>query len=435
MGTFRHEARSTGHYGGGRQEAGGRRSRPPRTAVFLLALVGSTPSVALARGGDLANQVLGHLRGLQSLLGAVPSQRPQVIRADDPSAPLVSLAALSDPVALERRLRDLVKAPYTTIRLNIPNGTARLGDYSLGPSESLTGHLLVVRGKADVYGKLAGNLVGYDGDVLVHPGAVITGDALAIGGRVRNLGGTVTGDTRSVGHPDVSAAAPVSGWGQALANGAGVLGVFFTLTLLGFGLVVFGKQNLEIVSDTVSHSFVRSFLVGLLAQVLLVPTFGVLVVGLVLSVVGILLVPFVVAVYALLAIAGIVGGFLAVAHSMGETHTRRRLAAGAMLSPNSFRYMLVGLGAIASVWLAWVFFGWVPLAGSLVFAAAVLVSWLLATVGLGACVLSRAGVRPSFAGRYVPPEMLTDEYLWATPRSGVPAVQRPTPKPESRDRP
>jgi hypothetical protein len=49
----------------------------------------------------------------------------------------------------------------------------------------------------------------------------------------------------------------------------------------------------------------------------------------------------------------------------------------------------------------------------------------MATVGLGAALLSRAGIRENFAGRIVPPEALTDEYLWATPQFGVPAVRRP----------
>jgi hypothetical protein len=216
--------------------------------------------------------------------------------------------------------------------------------------------------------------------------------------------------------------------GPTLAKLAGLVGCFLTLGLLGFGLVLFSKPNLEVVSDTVSHSFLRSFVVGLVSQVLIIPTFGMLVVGLVLSVVGVLLVPFVVVVYALLALTGVLGGFLAVAHAMGEVHTRRRMARGVPLSPNSFRYLALGLGTVAAVWLAWVLFGWVPIAGTLILAAAAISTWFLATVGLGAAVLSRAGIQPSFAGRYVPTEMLTDEYLWATPQQGVPAVRRPGPR-------
>ena len=94
---------------------------------------------------------------------------------------------------------------------------------------------------------------------------------------------------------------------------------------------MFGRPNLEVVSDTVSHSFGRAFVTGLLGQILLLPTFGMLIVGLILSVAGILLLPFAVIVYALLVIVGAVGGFLAVAHAMGETYTRRQLALGTLL--------------------------------------------------------------------------------------------------------
>ena len=68
---------------------------------------------------------------------------------------------------------------------------------------------------------------------------------------------------------------------------------------------------------------------------------------------------------------------------------------------------------------------WRGTALTLVGLAAILVTWILATVGFGAALLSRLGLKDSFAGRFIAPEMLTDEYLWATPQFGVPAVTRP----------
>lgn len=361
------------------------------------------------------------------LIGALAvraaASAPQAITQGGPS---VDIGNLSDPVQLEQRLRSLLRGGAAPLLLTVPNGQARRGRSSVAATETISGHLLVLEGSVDVFGRVAGNVVVLDGDIVMHPGASVTGDALAIGGRIRELGGVVRGDSRSLG---AALPAPVErggALGTALTKTAGLAGVLITLGLIGFGVVLFARPNLETISDTVSHSFFRSFLTGLLAQILVIPTFGMLITGLVLSVVGILLVPFVVVVIPFLLLVAAVAGFLAVAHSMGETHLRRRMAAGAMVgSANSYRYLVLGLMGIGAVWLAWIGFGWVPVAGSLMFAAAFLATWLLATAGLGACLLSRAGIKPTFAGRYVPPEALTDEYLWATPQFGVSAVKRP----------
>lgn len=352
-----------------------------------------------------------------------PRAIPEASGSDGPS---LDISRLDDPVQLERRLRSLLQGDLAAIRLTVPGGKARLGDFTVGAGETFSGNLLVLQGDLDLFGRVSGNLVVFDGDVILHSGAQVTGDALAIGGRIRDRGGVVSGERRALGASPEAVAAPRGPLRAALTSLAGLTGVLVTLGLLGFGTVLFARPNLEIISDTVSHSLFRSFLTGLLAQVLVIPTFGMLITGLVLSVVGILLVPFVIIVFPLLLVAAVVGGFLGVTHAMGETHLRRRMAAGVRVgSANSYRYLTTGLVGVAAVWLAWILFGWVPVAGSLMFAAAFLATWLLATVGFGACLLSRAGIRPTFAGRYVPPEALTDEYLWATPQFGVSAVARP----------
>ena len=361
--------------------------------------------------------------------------RPQAIQSGGPS---IELSDLSRPTLLEAKLRSVLKPADGELRMTVPGGTARRGDFSLGSSENMAGHLLVLDGNADVYGHLRGNLVTVRGDVVVHPGGVVSGDVLTLGGEVRDEGGEIGGEVRTFRSTTLLSPAPrvepdPGALQTILQRSAGVLGVFLTLTVLGFGLVMFGRQNLETVSDTVSHSFGRAFVTGLLGQILLLPTFGMLVVGLILSVAGILLLPFAVAVFAMLAVIGIVGGYLAVAHALGETYTRRRMALGAVIgSPNSYRYLLIGLLALVSLWAAWALFGWVPVAGSIIWGAAFFVSWLLGTAGFGAALLSRAGIKESFAGRLLPPEALTDEYLWATPQFGVPAGRRPGTRTPSR---
>jgi hypothetical protein len=356
-------------------------------------------------------------------------------RAIPPAQPgglTIDLSDLSNPEQLEPELRKAAAQAGPDLRLTVPGGQARLGNFSVGSGERISGHLLVVRGTADVYGTVDGNLAAVDGDVVIHRGAVVTGDVLAIRGDVTAAGGEIRGEIRTLRPAPAAAApptvrtAPRSGLNATFRSAAGLAGVFSTLLLLGFGMVLFGRHPLEVVSDTVNHSFGRSFIVGLLAQVLLVPTFGMIVVGLILSVVGILLLPFAVAVYVLLSVAAIVGGAIAVAHAMGETYTRRRMALGVVInSPNSYRYLLVGLSSVFTLWAVWIVFGWVPVAGTIILALSALVTWLLGTVGLGAALLSRGGLREGFAGRILPQEALTDEYLWATPQYGVPAARRP----------
>ncbi|CAN5797312.1 hypothetical protein BH24GEM1_BH24GEM1_03630 [soil metagenome] len=422
--------------------AGQRRGRVATARlVTLLALSGALPTAAHAEPGsvpagaaavELVRNFWDMVAGQQG--GDPPARpQPQAIPAAPAGTPPVSLSDLSNPTAMERTLKAALAPKEGAIRVTVPGGTARLGNFSVGSAESVEGDLLVVRGHADIYGRLHGNLVTVDGDVIVHPGALVSGDILALGGHVRNLDGEIGGEIRALRSTTIFA--PAAGTEEPASPGvlatigrrlAGVIGVFLTLAALGFGLVIFGRPNLEVVSDTVSHSFGRAFVTGLLGQILVIPTFGMLVVGLILSVAGILLLPFAVTVYALLVVVAALGGFLAVAHSMGETYTRRRMAMGALIgSPNSYRYLVVGLGALAVLWLAWSVFGWVPVAGNLIGGAAFLVTWLLATAGFGAALLSRAGIRENFAGRLIPPEALTDEYLWATPQFGVTAARRP----------
>ena len=396
-------------------------------------LLGAEPPVNRVAANTL--DLVSRVRTLVHQLGENNPSRPQTVPVGGPT---LRLDDLSRPTLIETQLRAALRPSGGELRLTIPGGTARRGDYSLGSSENLGGHLLVLDGKADIYGHLNGNLVTVKGDVVLHPGGVISGDVLTLDGEVHDQGGEIGGEVRTLRSSSPLTLAPevrrkLSPVESVLWRSAGVLGVFVSFLMLGFGLVMFGRQNLEIVSDTVSHSFGRAFLTGLLGQILLLPTFGMLVVGLVLSVAGILLLPFAVAVFALLIVIGVVGGFLAVAHAMGETYTRRRMALGVVIgSPNSYRYVVIGLLALASLWAAWALFGWVPVAGSIVWGAAFFVTWLLGTAGFGAALLSRGGVKESFAGRLLPPEALTDEYLWATPQFGVPAARRPGPSTRSR---
>jgi len=202
---------------------------------------------------------------------------------------------------------------------------------------------------------------------------------------------------------------------QVLFSGVkNVIAMFVALAMIGFGTVFFARRYLEVVADTASESFGRSLVVGLLGQLLLLPTFAMLIVGLVFTIVGILLLPFVIIAFIVAACVAVLGGYLAVAHAIGESVSRRRMANGAFVrSPNAYGYLFTGLVGLLGLWAAAALFGW---AGPVVYmfrAIAIVVTWLAATVGFGAVLLSRAGLRDAFAGRHMGDQ--SGEYLWATP--------------------
>jgi hypothetical protein len=202
-----------------------------------------------------------------------------------------------------------------------------------------------------------------------------------------------------------------------------VVAMFVALAMIGFGTVFFARRYLEVVADTASQSFGRSLVVGLLGQLLLLPTLAMLIVGLVFTIVGILLLPFAVIAFIIAACAAALGGYLAVAHAIGESVSRRRMANGAFVrSPNAYGYLFTGLVGLLGLWAAAALFGW---AGPVVYvfrAIAFVVTWLAATVGFGAVLLSRAGLRDAFTGRHVGDQ--SGEYLWATPPATQTAPRR-----------
>lgn len=378
--------------------------------------------------GTALNELRRALAGITVSPESTPT--PQAIPAAASGGLTIDLRSFDDLGHLEPLLWRASQLTGPDLRLTVPDGHAYEGHFGVGTGEELEGHLLVLHGDADIFGTVRGNVVSVDGDVVVHPGAAITGSVLAVGGRVRDEGGEVRGAMLTLSDPEAANTVPIApasgAWSTAARRGAGLAGVFVSLALMGVGLVAFAKPQIEVVADTVTHSFGRAFLAGLLGQILVVPTFGMIVVGLALTVVGILLVPFAVAVYVLLAVVTLLGGYLAVAHAMGESRARRKLAGGAIgVSTTGYAYLTYGLIASLVLWVVWIAFGWVPVAGWLIEVAALLVTWVLATVGFGAAILSRLGLRDAFAGRFVSPEMLTDEYLWATPQFGVPAISRP----------
>ena len=380
------------------------------------------------------------LKGLDAR--AIPARSAAVTRPAAPNdiqaSPVTALPGgairLQDLAALDSlgRQLDALNDIGPDVAEAIRRAPVRIGDVTVAEGQRLDGDLVVYRGGADVFGDVGGSVISLFGDVNLHRGAHVGLNAVSVGGHVRNDNATVDGDVRTISREDlnheagadaVAAATPPSAIDRVFTDVRNVVAVFVAFAMLGFGTVFFGRRYLEVVADTATHSFGRSFVVGLLGQLLVLPTFAMMIVGLVFTVVGILLLPFAAVAFCIAAILAVVGGYLAIAHAVGETFTRRRMAHGAFVrAPNAYGYLFTGLIGLLGLWAAAALFGWMGPVVVLFRVLAGIVTWLAVTTGFGAVLLSRAGLRESFAGRHV--GEMSDEYLWATPPATPTAATR-----------
>ncbi|HET8625210.1 MAG TPA: hypothetical protein VFM14_16740, partial [Gemmatimonadales bacterium] len=142
-----------------------------RSSVLALLLVGLIARPAHAAGGGISpDEIVEAVRGYIQQIAQEPKPKPQAIQTAGPEGPTVDLSDLSQSERVERAVRQAVPAPGPDTRITVPNGHARLGDFTIGSDQVISGHLLVLQGDANVYGRLLGNLVTLNGDVVVYPG-------------------------------------------------------------------------------------------------------------------------------------------------------------------------------------------------------------------------------------------------------------------------
>jgi cytoskeletal protein CcmA (bactofilin family) len=327
----------------------------------------------------------------------------------------------------------------------VENGRVHLGDLTVRRGEVIEGNLAVLSGDVSVYGTLNGNLATINGDVLLHDNGRIDGDLVMVNGALTRGGGRVTGTVRSVrdqlrlARRDIRNATrevrdalpvqgsrnvrPVSGAEAVGQHIATLLGFFVALSCIGFGFTFFMPRQLEVISDTVSGSFGKSFMAGLFATPLVLPLAVMLIAGLAITVVGIPLAVLVALALPFAVIASAVGGYLATAKTVGNSYLLRRMAEGKTVAATPYRSMVYGLGGLLAIWIPAVLLGWIPLAGQLFAALALAVTWVMATAGVGAAILSRAGLRATFVQSGGPPA-LTDEHYWPVDASNYTPARR-----------
>jgi hypothetical protein len=299
------------------------------------------------------------------------------------------------------------------------------GNRSIEAGTRVDGPIAVARGTLDVFGTVDGDVFTLGGDIRVHKGARVTGDAWAAAGRVVIEGGVVEGRKRAiaVARPTLPSLPRVSDKPLSTWDSVKLVGAWFALlTLIGIGVMVFAEGNLEGVVVALERGFARSFWLGLAGQVVLLPALFAVVLGLAITVLGLLLIPFAIVSYVIAAAGLVTLGFLAVA----------RLTGGALASDRGttsqrgvhLRALIIGLVAYLGIWMVAALLAWHPLAGAILRAVAIAITWVAATVGLGATLASRAGTQRPGVGSGT--KATTDEFAWQTPTpvSGVAAATR-----------
>jgi len=205
------------------------------------------------------------------------------------------------------------------------------GDRTIQAGTRVDGPIAVAHGNLDVFGTVNGDVVALGGDVRVHKGARVTGDAWAAAGKVLIEGGSVDGGKRSIeGAPTIVSAAqprhPLTTWDSIKL----VLGWFALFAIIGIGVMIFTEANLDGVVIALERGFARSFWIGLAGEVLILPALLVLVVALAITILGVLLIPFAIVAY-VIAAAGLIAGTVPTIGTCSTSRTMPRAIVLAVL--------------------------------------------------------------------------------------------------------
>lgn len=345
--------------------------------------------------------------GLLGLLAAVPAGA-QVSAGGTPT----------DSVTGVLRALDLVEGDISL------NGRFVSGDHLVEANDTVRGPLVVINGNAEVRGVVLGNVTAVFGDVSVHDGADVRGSATAWRGRVVVDGGRVRG---SIGARPVAAArvvAPPLTTGEALKLSAGWTAV---LLIIGLLALVMAGANLDATARVLSLDFSRAFFVGVAGQLSFLPLLLLVIAALAVTLLGILLIPFALAA-APVAFAGLITlGWLSMALVIGRA--AMKTSAGEDRAA-MIRALIPGVLILMA---PWIIAAALQDAGSIAVifrAVAIGITWVAATVGLGAAILSRAGT--ASVQRKQVATAPVGGWQTPTPVAGIAAARRPVPaRPET----
>lgn len=200
------------------------------------------------------------------------------------------------------------------------------------------------------------------------------------------------------------------------------------LLVIGAGTLMLASDNLMAVADALERHYGTALVAGLAGQAAFAPLLAALVVALVLTILGILLIPFAIVSYVIVAAGIVTLGFLATAVVVGRGWRPAPAATDRARRAATLRALVVGSVVLVAPWLVAALLAAWPLAESLVRGAAFATTWVACTAGLGATLISRAGIRQVRTTR-AQKAMESPSWQTPTPVSGVVAARRPVATP------
>ena len=208
------------------------------------------------------------------------------------------------------------------------------GDVRVREDEQITGQVVAVLGSARIDGEVGDQVVAVLGSVDLGPKAVVRGDIVSVGGRVRRAeGAQVRGGVTEVALGRVRVPDEIAPW----VSGVGLFSLgdfgavprligstFRLLLLLTLGVLAYivARRSVEQSAERVQDNPVKATFIGLAAALLLGPVLFITSFVLILTIIGIpllLLIPFMLAFLVLLALVGFTG----TASAVGQWASRR----------------------------------------------------------------------------------------------------------------
>jgi hypothetical protein len=311
-------------------------------------------------------------------------------------------------------------------------------DFTAGPRDVTGvnhGSVATVEGPLTVSGVVDGDVAAVEGDVIILPGAVVHGNATAVGGEVHQGGGIVQGEIRStsgkigpVAH--VMAHTPRTARHEFRLS----LACLALMLIIGIGILTFASEPLDAAAQAVSDQFGRALGYGIIGALAVVPLLVVLLVAAILTLIGILFTPVIVVAYSLVVLGIILVGFFAVAETTGRAVYRRRQAMDPLSERGAkLRAIVTGIAIYGGMWVIAAILGGLPVVGVVLHVLASAITTIIILVGCGAVLVSRRDARTvaTIRAQTGAPASPVPDLLWQTPTpvGGVAAARRPTPPP------